>query len=462
MGISLLILFQSCVCDLVIQASADQPDIGLLVVNILNRDVSDPNPSVRSTAITTICSLPVLLHHSQPAIESGLQDTNVGVRVSAVTGVGKVWRHSPSFCQQAGLVNRLYQILRDPDPSVVTFTLQTLNIVLQKEGGVRVNKKMVRYLLTKIVHYGEREFCFVLDYLDIPDMDQDLRLEILNVLDPFLEKQDGNVVLSVVRLFSKLVENNVNMKSSLIKRITPIFIEFLKSSSHREFNHNMLSFLERADWDYKREFMSHYKVFLLKSKDTEKVKIQKVNFIAELVDENSSMEILNYQLNLLPQNEILNSAIFSSIVKICLKEKSCCYIHGIVNFELLIKTDSGLYIANILSNLKDLKLKENLELGEDRIRQFVKTVVQHIQTDSLSMDQMSSVFYVLGHFSEDIPNSPYILEDVLETDKTAWPPVLYCQLLSCSYQVFLKNPPTMQIILGNILVFKTVYYLYHF
>ena len=136
---------------------------------------------------------------------------------------------------------------------------------------------------------------------------------------------------------------------------------------------------------------------------------------------------------------------------VVLKEKSCCYIHGIVNLEILIKTDTSLYLANILSNLKDLELKENLELGEDRIRQFVKTIIQHIQIDSLSFEQMSSLFYVLDHFSEDIPNSPYILEDVLESDKSAWPPVLYCNFLSCSYHVFLKHPPTMQIILGNIL-----------
>ena len=58
-------------CDLVIQASAQEPDIGLLVVNILNKDVSDPNPAVRCTAITTICSLPILLPHAEAAISSG-------------------------------------------------------------------------------------------------------------------------------------------------------------------------------------------------------------------------------------------------------------------------------------------------------------------------------------------------------------------------------------------------------
>ena len=435
------------------------------MVNILSRDVSDPNPAVRSTAITTICSLPVLLPHALPAIQSGLEDGNAGVRVSAVTGVGKVWRHSPGACRESGLVNRLYQTLRDPDPGVVTFTLQTLNIVLQEEGGVKVNRKMVRYLLGKIVHYGEKEFCFVLDYLNIPDMDQDLRLEILNLLDPFLEKQDGNVVLSVIRLFSKLVQSNANMKSSLIKRITPIFVLFLKSSSHREFNHNMLSFLETAESDYKEALRCHYKVFQIKSKDTEKVKIQKVNFIAELVDENSSMEILNYLLNLLPQNEKLDRAIFSSIVKICLAEKSCCYIHGIVNLELLIKTDSSLYMAHILSNLKDLKLKENLELGEERIKQFVQTAALNIKTDSLSLEQMSSLFYILRHFSSDIPLSAYILEEVLQSDKSNWAPIHYCQLLSCSYQVFLQHPPTMQLILGNIshylIIMLFIFFIYY-
>ena len=59
------------VCDLIIHAATKEPDVGLLVVNILNKDVSDPNPTVRSTAITTICSLPGLLSHSNSAIISG-------------------------------------------------------------------------------------------------------------------------------------------------------------------------------------------------------------------------------------------------------------------------------------------------------------------------------------------------------------------------------------------------------
>ena len=34
--------------------------VGLLAANVLRRDLGDPNPSIRATAVTTICSLPVL------------------------------------------------------------------------------------------------------------------------------------------------------------------------------------------------------------------------------------------------------------------------------------------------------------------------------------------------------------------------------------------------------------------
>ena len=34
-------------------------------------------------------------------------------------------------------------MLRDPEPTVVTFSIQTLNIVLAEEGGVVINQNMV-------------------------------------------------------------------------------------------------------------------------------------------------------------------------------------------------------------------------------------------------------------------------------------------------------------------------------
>ena len=41
-------------------------------------------------------------------------------------------------------------ILQDPDPSVLTFTLQTLNVILESEGGVVINDNMAKYLVRRI------------------------------------------------------------------------------------------------------------------------------------------------------------------------------------------------------------------------------------------------------------------------------------------------------------------------
>ena len=68
-----------------------------------------------------------------------------------------MWRHSPSAYRDLGLTDKLYGMLRDHDSNVVTFTLQTLNIILADEGGVRVNKKMARYLLSKVWVFGKNE-----------------------------------------------------------------------------------------------------------------------------------------------------------------------------------------------------------------------------------------------------------------------------------------------------------------
>ena len=158
------------------------------VSGLVDRDVFDPNPAVRSTAVTTICSLRCLLPHAETAIAAGLRDSNPGVRVSAVTGAGKVspntfplssehndWlqvcRHSPAEAAELGLADKLYEMLRDPEPTVVTFSLQTLNIVLAAEGGVRVNRKMVRYFLTRLAGYREKEFCFLMDWSSLCEHD---------------------------------------------------------------------------------------------------------------------------------------------------------------------------------------------------------------------------------------------------------------------------------------------------
>ena len=129
-----------------------RPDVGILAVNILMKDLNDPNPDVRATAVDTIVSLSLLAEeHSLPAISSGLKDSNPRVRKAAVVGCGKVWRHSHNIIEDNGIIDVLYTMVRDPDPTVMTFALQTINVILENEGGVVINTNMANYLLSRYI-----------------------------------------------------------------------------------------------------------------------------------------------------------------------------------------------------------------------------------------------------------------------------------------------------------------------
>ena len=379
----------------------------------------------------------------------GLQDSSPGVRVSAVTGVGRVWRHSPAACQELGLVSALYSMLRDPEPTVVSFTLQTLNVILEKEGGVKINKKMARYLLSRVVHYREKEFCFVVDFLHTPDGDEDLTLETLNSLDSFLDHSDGNVMLSVAKLFIKLVENISSLRSSLVKRIVPVFTSYLNSSSQREFNHHLLEYIRTMDQDYVDALRPHVKLFFPKNKDTEKLKITKIKFLPTLVLEDTAMESINYILNLLPQSRSVNIAIFETLARVCTNENSC-YSHCIMNLELLLKTECDTYLEDVLDCVIIFKLHEYSDSETDKVIQFVLTIMKSLKIPNIKTTSLPSVFYLIENFANNIPHPENIIEEIIQLDKSSWCAELYSLLLSASYEVFLLQPAAMQILMGII------------
>ena len=87
------------------------------------------------------------------AISAGIKDSNPRVRKAAVVGCGKVWKHSPSVIEENGMVDVLYTMVRDPDPHVLTFAIQTINVILSKEGGIVINSTMANYLISRLFSF---------------------------------------------------------------------------------------------------------------------------------------------------------------------------------------------------------------------------------------------------------------------------------------------------------------------
>ena len=61
---------------------SDNADVGLLIVNILLQDLQDPNPDNRANAVTTICSLPILIQSYATQGKELLRGKNVSKNLS--------------------------------------------------------------------------------------------------------------------------------------------------------------------------------------------------------------------------------------------------------------------------------------------------------------------------------------------------------------------------------------------
>ncbi len=77
------------------------------------------------------------------AIDTALKDSNPFVRRAGVTACAKLHYHSPELAL-ASVVDPLYSQIRDPDPAVVTFAMQTVNRILEEEGGIVMPDSMAK------------------------------------------------------------------------------------------------------------------------------------------------------------------------------------------------------------------------------------------------------------------------------------------------------------------------------
>ena len=116
-------------------------------------------------------------------------------------------------------------------------------------------------------------------------------------------------------------------------------------------------------------------------------------------------------------------------------------------------------IQNIDEQIIEFKIPENpvfsiSDLGDDegqRINQFVATLTTLLSYHpkiAATPSHVSAMLSLLSDFCGHIPDPSHILQNILESDRAEWKPSLYCQLLSCCFDVFQIHPPAMQLIMG--------------
>nr|KAF6304600.1 adaptor related protein complex 4 subunit beta 1 [Pipistrellus kuhlii] len=393
-----------------------KPDLALLAINTLCKDCSDPNPMVRGLALRSMCSLrmPGVQEYIQQPILSGLRDKASYVRRVAVLGCAKMHNLHEDSEVDGALVNELYSLLRDQDPIVVVNCLRALEEILRQEGGVVINKPIAHHLLnrmSKLDQWGQAEVLnFLLRYQ--PRSEEEL-FDILNLLDSFLKSSSPSVVMGAAKLFLILAEKFPHVQTDVLMQVKGPLLAACSSES-RELCFAALCHVRQILHSLPGHFSSHYKKFFCSYSEPHYIKLQKVEVLCELVNDENVQQVLEE-------------------------------LRGYCTDVSADFAQAAIFAIVVVQTFRDLVWL--CPQCTEAVCQALPGCEENIQ-DS---EGKQALIWLLGVHGERIPSAPYVLEDFVENVKAEAFPAVKMELLTALLRLFLSRPAECQDTLGRLL-----------
>ncbi|KAM5256156.1 AP-4 complex subunit beta-1 isoform 2-T2 [Ctenodactylus gundi] len=395
-----------------------KPDLALLAINTLCKDCSDPNPMVRGLALRSMCSLrmPGVQEYIQQPILNGLRDKASYVRRVAVLGCAKMHNLHGDSEVDGALVNELYSLLRDQDPIVVVNCLRSLEEILKHEGGVVINKPIAHHLLnrmSKLDQWGQAEVLnFLLRYQ--PRSEEEL-FDILNLLDSFLKSSSPSVVMGATKLFLILAKKFPHVQTDVLMRVKGPLLAACSSES-RELCFAALCHVRQILHSLPGHFSSHYKKFFCSYSEPHYIKLQKVEVLCELVNDENVQQVLEE-------------------------------LRGYCTDVSADFAQAAIFAIVVVQTFRDLVWL--CPQCTEAVCQALPGCEEIIQ-DS---EGKQALIWLLGVHGERIPNAPYVLEDFVENVKSETFPAVKMELLTALLRLFLSRPAECQDMLGRLLYY---------
>uniref|UniRef100_A0A8C6GZB4 AP complex subunit beta n=1 Tax=Mus spicilegus TaxID=10103 RepID=A0A8C6GZB4_MUSSI len=393
-----------------------KPDLALLAINTLCKDCSDPNPMVRGLALRSMCSLrmPGVQEYIQQPVVNGLRDKASYVRRVAVLGCAKMHNLHGDSEVDGALVNELYSLLRDQDPIVVVNCLRSLEEILKQEGGVVINKPIAHHLLnrmSKLDQWGQAEVLnFLLRYQ--PRSEEEL-FDILNLLDSYLKSSSTGVVMGATKLFLILAKKFPHVQTDVLVRVKGPLLAACSSES-RELCFAALCHVRQVLHSLPGHFSSHYKKFFCSYSEPHYIKLQKVEVLCELVNDENVQQVLEE-------------------------------LRGYCTDVAADFAQAAIFAIVVVQTFRDLVWL--CPQCTEAVCQALPGCEENIQ-DS---EGKQALIWLLGVHGEKIPNAPYVLEDFVENVKSETFPAVKMELLTALMRLFLSRPAECQDMLGRLL-----------
>lgn len=275
-----------------------QPELVILAVNTFVKDTDDYNPLIRALSIRTMGMLRVekVVDYLLEPLRKGLQDDDPYVRKTAVICVVKMYDLNPNVVLDNGFVEIVKDHLSDRNPVVIANAIAALTEMGQISKSKRIfsvtSDLLVKLLaaLNECTEWGQISILNCL--LGYQPTDSTEAVEVTERVIPRLQHVNPGVVMAAINVLLRYIQlvENTEQRQHILKKLAPSLVTLL--SSQPEIQYIALKKVKQVLKRYPKVLDHQVHVFFTKYNDPIYVKIEKLDLLITLANEDNIDQLL--------------------------------------------------------------------------------------------------------------------------------------------------------------------------
>ena len=433
------------------------PELAQMCTNTLQKDCGNEDPMVRGLALRSLCSLnlPQMVEYISEPLRKSLTDHHAYVRKTGVMGILKLFYLDHDSFEQCNFVDILYDMLRDPDASVVANCIIVLNEIMAKtpNGGMAINRAIMLHLLNRIHEFPDFAVVQVLDLVPryIPANAEE-GFQIMNLLDPVLRTASCSAVLATVKAFLSMVDqiggdDTDEMKRQVVQRVKAPLVTLMASGSP-EMEYVLLKQVEALVELCPGSFDDEYRQFYIRYNEPTHVKYLKIQILPMLANPNTAPDIVAELSELVYHSDTnLGRLAVRSMARIACRDTGGPGCAESIAQKMVDMLDCNVeHVQSEAAAALTLIVRKHPDL-----RPFASTSLARTIKYVSEPTGKASIIFLLGECGDIISQAPYALEKLIDNYDNLKDVTVKHALLNATMKLFFLRPPEVQRMLGRLL-----------
>lgn len=423
----------------VMNYAKSQPDRAILAVNTFQKDATDPNPLIRALAVRTMGCIRVeniTEYLSQPLVLA-LKDADPYVRKTAAVCVAKLYDINPDMVEQQGFIEQLQDLCGDSNPVVVANAVAALSEINETSSKpvFRVDAHNIAKLLAALSECTEWGQVCILDAAAkfVPSDSKEAE-NVCERVVPRLNHNNSAVVLSAAKVILLMLEHisSQDIVHLYCKKLSPPLITLLSSGKEYEIQYVALRNINIIIQRRPEVLQNEMKVFFCKYNDPIYVKLEKLEIMIMLTNENNVDQVL-------PEFKDYAQMVDIEFVRKSVRAIGRCAIKLERAAPRCVQV-----LLELISTKVNYVVQEATVVIRDIFRRYpnqYESIISNLCENLSTLDEpdaKAAMVWIIGEYADRIENAAELLESFLENFKDETNAVKL-QLLTATVKLFLKK-----------------------